>query len=159
MEAIAQLTERIAAYPATIEAALAAKAADLADRLRVHVVQDKLSGQVLKVRTGALRDSIQAEVALDGDRVKARVFSSGDVKYAAIQEYGGRTAAHEIRPDKAKALAFQAGGRTVFARIVHHPGSSIPEHAYLRSSLADYAGEIVSELKAAALSAIAASST
>ena len=157
--AIAELSQSIAAYTAAVEAALAVKAADLAEHLRAHVVQDKLSGQLLQVRTGALRDSIQAEVILGSDQVLARVFSSGDVKYAAIQEYGGRTPAHDIVPDKAKALAFLMGGETVFARIVHHPGSTIPEHAYLRSSLADMAGEIVGELKAAAIAALAGGST
>ena len=154
VSASAELRQRLDAMPAAVQAALAAKATDLATRLRDHVVKDKLSGQLLKVRSGALRASIQAEVTLDEDAVLARVFSAGDVKYAAIQEYGGRTAAHDILPDRAKALAFLAGGETVFARIVHHPGSTIPEHAYLRSALADMAGEIVSELKAAAIQAV-----
>jgi phage gpG-like protein len=147
----AELIAHLEVIPVALQAAIAAKAADLAARLQAHVTRDKLSGQSLQVRTGALRDSIQAEVDLAEDTVLARVFSSGDIKYAAIQEYGGRTAAHDIAPDKAKALAFLAGGQIVFARIVHHPGSTIPEHAYLRSSLADMADEIIGELKAAAV--------
>ncbi len=140
--------------PAAIRAALAAKAADLAARLQAHVVQDKLSGQVLQVRTGALRNSIGAESSLDGDQVRIRVFSSGDIKYAAIQEYGGRTPAHEILPNKAKALAFVTGGGLVFAKVVHHPGSTIPERSYLRSSLADMATDIATELKSAVTDAL-----
>lgn len=144
------LSVRLSAAPAAVRAALADKAADLAQRLRAHVVQDKLSGQVLKVRTGALRDSIQAAVDLSDNGFKARVFSSGDLKYAAIQEFGGRTPPHEILPDKAKALAFVVGGERVFARRIHHPGSRIPERSYLRSSLADMAAQIAAELKGAA---------
>lgn len=34
------------------------------------------------------------------------------------------TRPHIIRPRRAKALRFQMDGRTVFAKIVHHPGTS-----------------------------------
>jgi phage gpG-like protein len=148
------LAQRLEALPGAIQEVVRVKTADLARRLRAHVVDDKLSGQVLRSRTGALRASIGADVTVDGDTVQARVFSSGEVKYARIQEYGGRTPAHDITPAKAKALAFVMGGRTVFAAIVHHPGSTIPERSYLRSSLADMASVISDELKAAVASAL-----
>ena len=150
------LAARLESLPAAVQAAVRTKAAELAERLRAHVVDDKLSGQVLRSKTGALAASIGADVTIDGDTIIARVFSSGDVKYARIQEYGGQTAAHDIIPNKAKVLAFIAGGETVFARIVHHPGSTIPERSYLRSSLADMAGVITGELKAAVADALAA---
>ena len=38
-----------------------------------------------------------------------------------------------------------------FARIVHHPGSKMPERSFLRSSLTDQAAEITAGLKEAAL--------
>ena len=143
------LAERFENLPIAVQAAVRLKAADLAERLRVHVVDDKLSGQVLRSKSGALAASIAAEITIDGDAVHASVFSAGDVKYARIQEYGGRTAAHEIVPLKAHVLAFIAGGGTVFATRVQHPGSTIPARSYLRSSLADMAPTIISELKAA----------
>ena len=149
------LAARFETLPAGVQAAVRVKATDLAQRLRAHVVEDKLSGQVLHSKTGALAASIGADVTIDGDEVVARVFSAGDVKYARIQEYGGRTPAHDIVPDKAKVLAFLAGGQTVFAAIVHHPGSTIPERSYLRSSLADMATTITGELKAAVADALA----
>ena len=148
------LSARLADMPAAVRAALQAKAADLAERLRRHVVDDKLSGQVLQTRTGALKASIAAEVSDDAGQVLVRVFSSGDVKYAAIQEYGGVTAPHDIVPDKAKALAFVLHGGAVFAKRVHHPGSRIPARSYLRSSLADMAGQIIAEFKDAAIAAM-----
>ena len=43
---------------------------------------------------------------------------------------------------------------TVFARIVHHPGSHIPERSYLRSSLAEMADQIETEMKAAVIDAL-----
>jgi phage gpG-like protein len=148
------LAAKLDSLSPTVLAAVAAKSADLADRLLARVHQ-KLSGEVLKSRTGALAASIGVEgPAIVGDTVVTTVFSGADVKYAAIQEYGGVTSPHDILPSRAKALAFLAGGEQVFAHIVHHPGSHIPERSYLRSSLAEMAGQIESELKAAVLDAI-----
>jgi phage gpG-like protein len=141
---------RLDAYPTALAAALAAKASELASALADLVKSDKLAGAVLNVRSGALQALIVAEVSADGDGVRASVGSSGDVKYAAIQEYGGKTAAHEILPAKGQALAFMVGGAQRFARKVEHPGSLIPERSYLRASLSEMNDEIVSALTSAA---------
>ncbi|RSN77904.1 phage virion morphogenesis protein [Acinetobacter haemolyticus] len=47
--------------------------------------------------------------------------------YAAIQQFGGQTKAHTIRPKNKKALAFGGG---VFKKV-EHPGSKIPARPYL----------------------------
>ncbi len=106
--------------------------------------------KLLNSRSGALAASIAAEISGDGEDVAATVGSFGDVKYAAIQEYGGKTGAHEILPSKASVLAFVADGAMHFARRVEHPGSLIPERSYLRSSLDEMRAEIVAALAAAA---------
>ena len=149
------LPARLEASPLAVQAALRVKAADLALRLQAHVRDDKLSGQVLQARSGALKASIAAAIDLDGAVIRARVFSLDDVKYAAIQEFGGQTSPHDITPDKAKALAFMIGGRRVFANRVHHPGSHIPARSYLRSSLDDMAAQICDELRQTAVAAAA----
>ncbi len=141
---------RLEGLPATIGAALAAKAAEAAAALADRVRTDKLSGGVLNARSGALRDSIVADVSVEAAGVRATVGSNGDVKYAEIQEYGGKTAAHEILPVKAQALAFVASGALRFARRVQHPGSLIPERSYLRSTLDEMSDEIVATLTDAA---------
>jgi phage gpG-like protein len=143
-------TARLDAYPAELAAALAAKTAELSAMLADRVRTDKLSGGVLNARSGALKASIAAEVSADGDGARASVGSNGDVPYAAIQEYGGKTAAHEILPVKAEALAFMVGGALRFARKVEHPGSVIPERSYLRSSLDEMSDDIVAALADAA---------
>ena len=142
------LDARLDAFAAALGDALAAKAETLALALADTVKLDKLSGQVLAARSGALRDSIEAEVAADGDAVVATIGSVGDLKYAAIQEYGGKTGAHEILPVKGKVLAFVAGGATRFAARVEHPGSTIPERSYLRSTLDEQSDAIVAALAA-----------
>ncbi|HXQ46428.1 MAG TPA: hypothetical protein VN806_07420 [Caulobacteraceae bacterium] len=135
-------------------AAIAAKSATLADQL-LGLVRQKLGGAVLKPRSGALAASIAVSgPAITDDVVVTTLFSAGELKYAAIQEYGGVTAPHQILPSHAKALAFVVGGEAVFARVVHHPGSHIPERSYLRSSLAEMAGQIETEMKAAAIEAM-----
>lgn len=137
--------------PPSVAASVLTKMRALMINLQRHVVTDKLHGQVLKQRSGVLARSIQEDARAEGDQVIGEVFSAGDVKYAAIHEWGGVTAPHDIVPTKAEALAFVIGGKQVFARIVHHPGSHIPERSYLRSSLADQAGEIVTGLREAAV--------
>ena len=154
LDGLDETSARLDGLPAALAAALAAKSAELSAALADRVRNDKLSGAVLNVRSGALRDSIAADVSSDGDGVVASVGSVGDVKYAAIQEYGGKTGAHEILPDKAKALAFLAGGAKCFARRVEHPGSVIPERSYLRSTLDEMSDEIVSALAESAAEAL-----
>jgi len=66
------------------------------------------------VRTGRLRQSIT--VRLETEKVTV----GPAVPYAPYVEYG--TKPHIIRPVNAKALAFEVGGTTVFAKLVRHPG-------------------------------------
>jgi phage gpG-like protein len=142
------LQARLDAFPAALATGLAAKAQDLASALDDKVKFEKLSGEVLNARSGALLAAIDAEVSSGDDEVSASVGSYGDVKYAAIQEYGGKTGAHEILPVKGAVLAFLVGGAMRFARRVEHPGSVIPERSYLRSSLEDMSDEIIAALAA-----------
>jgi len=145
LEGADALRERLDAFPTALRAELTSKSDALA-RALVDKVSEKLDGGVLNARSGALKASISARVTGAGDGVEARVGSFGGIKYAAIQEYGGLTAAHEILPSKGAALAFVVDGAMRFARRVDHPGSVIPERSYLRSSLEDMREEIVAAL-------------
>ena len=75
---------------------------------------------LVPVRTGRLRSSIRAD--------PPRIFSfrgsltvGSDLEYAAAVNDGSRP--HIIRPRTKQVLRFQVGGQTVFARVVHHPGT------------------------------------
>lgn len=151
LEGADELITRLDAMPATVQALLKAKVTALAIKLQTHVANDKLAGQVLKVKTGALRRSIQQVVETSSDSVIGKVFSAGDVKYAAIHEYGGTIPAHDIFPSKAQALAFIIGGSTVFAKHVSMPAVTMPEKSFLRSALADMAAEISKGMKDAVI--------
>jgi phage gpG-like protein len=131
---------------------------DKADRLRAALeaqVIANLSGEVLTPRSGALLDSISSDLDDDGSGLTVTVESSG-VPYAGILEYGGKTAAHDIVATKAKALTFMAGGALRFARLVHHPGSTIRAFAYMGSALDELQDDIEGGLKDAVLDALGA---
>jgi phage gpG-like protein len=138
--------EWLASLPGTLHTTLLAKSNVLTAALR-QKVDENLSGGVLQSKSGLLRDSISDFTQSTGDDITAGVSVSGDVPYAAIQEYGGTTKAHIIEATNAKALAFSMNGKQVFAKYINHPGSVIPEHAYLRSALEDMDDEIMSGLE------------
>jgi phage gpG-like protein len=134
-------TATLAAMPDRVRQALSNKANVLAVALEAKV-QQKLSGTVLNARSGALARSIIATVDESAADVAVRMGTSGDVKYAAIHEFGGTIPPHQIVPNKAKALAFAIGGKQVFAARVNLPAVTMPERSYLRASLAEMADEI-----------------
>ena len=70
LDGLDETSARLDALPAALGAALAAKAAELSAALADRVRNDKLSGAVLNARSGALRDSIAADVSADGDGVR-----------------------------------------------------------------------------------------
>jgi phage gpG-like protein len=142
----------LAGMPDRVRQALSSKANVLAVALEAKI-QQKLSGGVLNMRSGALARSIIATVDESSADVSVRIGSSGDVKYAAIHEFGGTIPPHEIVPNKAKALAFAAGCKQVFAARVNLLAVTMPERSYLRSSLAEMAGEIAEGLSEAVVDA------
>jgi phage gpG-like protein len=153
MRGDAEVIARLSAFPGSLRAILRRRIWAITLKLQARV-QRKLSGQVLNVVTGALRRSIQSDVVETAESVRGRVFSTGDVKYARIHEFGGKTRAHIIEPKKGRALLFAmagtasggAGPSRIFARRVNHPGSVMPERSFLRSSLTEMREEIIREL-------------
>jgi phage gpG-like protein len=136
-----------------ISAAVQAKMTAATAELQRHVIDDKLHGQMLNARTGRLASAVDRLVEAKGDSIVGEVFVNDSVPYAAILEQGGSTSPHDIVPDKGKALALAAGGKHIFARVVHHPGSRFPARPYLASALSDETDEIAAALKLAAITA------
>lgn len=141
------LVQRLQRIGPTVHAKLLRAVTKIVFTLEAYIKTQKLSGQVLKVRTGALKSSIQSRVEDKGAlAVYGYVYSAGNVKYAAIHEFGGQTPPRVIVPRKAAVLAFMVGGKQVFARSVNHPGSKMPERSFLRSALKDKRVWIANEL-------------
>jgi len=137
---------RIGALPARLRVRLQKAVESGAGRL-LAIVQAKLSGEVLKARSGALRSSIRAEISEDGSAIVARVLSDGSVPYARIQEYGGRVFIPGIVPVNARALAFTYRGRLVFAERAAAHAVDIPERSYLRTSLAEFEPALLDDIR------------
>lgn len=131
----------------------------VADRLLA--LRDGVLSNIVRMfqSTGPLYKAVQATMEETTGSVTGVVFIDGNaIPYADIQERGGTTRAHDIRPKKAGgALAFQMKGggyktgvgsnwrmgfssgdvasSLVITKVVHHPGSRIPEHPYMRLAL------------------------
>lgn len=148
LEGVEAAVKRFGKMPESIRKALLAKVTALTLQLEARVKR-KVSGVVLKVRTGRLRRSIHSKFLTDSSMVVGMVASSADVRYARIHEYGGKTAPHVIRAKNGKALAFQMGGKMRFAAYVNHPGSVIPARPYMRPSLAEMRPQIEKGLEEA----------
>ena len=149
-----ELVASLSRMPGVVQQALRLKVTALALKLEKLVKTGKLNGQVLNRITGRLARSINNKIVVSENSVYGYVFSSGDVKYAAIHEYGGQTQPHLILPKKASVLAFAVGGKQVFAKSVQHPGSKMPERSFLRSSLKDMSVEISTGLKESVVNAV-----
>lgn len=123
--------------------------------LQRKVKVEKLSGQVLNVRTGRLRRSIAQDVSAQGDKVTGVVSTAVD--YARPHEYsfkGPVTIRAHMRTVK------QAFGKPISPRDVqvkaHTANINLPERSFLRSALRELegSGRIRVELEEAALRAL-----
>lgn len=132
----AEVVRKLASIPPRMREELKAGIGRLALKLQRNVVRDKLSGQVLKVRTGRLRRSITNTVIDEGSSVSGIV--STPVVYAPIHEYGfhGTQSVREsLRTIK------QAFGRSIAPKQItvraHDRRVNLPERSFLRSALRD----------------------
>lgn len=137
---------KLGRVPEATRAAVRGEVVSLTQAL-AQLVREKLSGGVLNVQSGRLLNSIRSQMIENPTSVYGKVSTQG-VPYAAIHEYGGVTRPHDIRPVNAGALWWEGAAHPV--KLVHHPGSKIPERSYMRSSLAEMQDDIVARLTAAA---------
>jgi hypothetical protein len=138
---------RLAALPAKVRTGV--QQAVRAGALKLlSKVQQKVSGDVLQVRSGALLNSLrEAGLSGSGDSITDGVATDAALKYARILEYGGRVEIPEIAPVAARALAFAYGGKVIFAMKAAAHVVEIPEHSYMRSSLAEIAPDIIADIR------------
>jgi phage gpG-like protein len=143
-----KLVARLDAMPGRVHDGLARAVVRLGLALQKKVQEEKLSGQVLKVRTGSLRSSINTEVTDTPAVITASVGTN--IRYARPHEYG---VDHPWTiAAKGRALRFEIGGRVLFRKSVRHP--PLPERSFLRSALADMAPVIEAGLREAVAEAI-----
>ena len=149
-EVIERLDAVIGKVRVAVKSSLDIWATELAEYIRI----EKLSGQVLNRRTGALRSSVYTDKQETTDSISGGARAGLDVPYAKIHEYGGLIPAHTVVVKNAKALAFSVNGMMRFAKSVNIPDVQMPERSYMRSSLREQAPEGIAQLKAAVREAI-----
>jgi phage gpG-like protein len=147
------LIAKFDAMPAKVRQALKAKVTALAIEMDSKVV-DKLSGPVLNRKTGALARSINWLVEDQGQAVIGKVRSSGDVKYAAIHEFGGVIhhpggTAYIIESGQAVWISNAKAATMENVRRTAPHDITMPERSYMRSTLADMKDEIEEGLREA----------
>lgn len=132
---------RLRALPDAANAGLARAVAQLGIALQSSVQQDKLSGQVLNVRSGALKSSIDVAIERNTTGVTATVFT--DLDYAAAQEYGFSGTVNvkaSLRLIK-EAFGFPIAAKTISVGA-HSRRMNLPERSFLRSALDDMTADI-----------------
>ncbi|KZC23541.1 hypothetical protein RHOFW104T7_13140 [Rhodanobacter thiooxydans] len=150
----AEVIERLGAMPAKIRAAAKSSLGIWATELAGYIKAEKLSGQVLNRRSGALSRSVYPAKSETSTSVSGGARAGLDVPYAKIHEYGGLIPAHQVVAINAKALCFSVAGVIRFAKSVQIPDVQMPERSYMRSSLKEQAPEGIAQLRAAVKEAI-----
>lgn len=112
--------------------------AKLAEYVRVN----KLSGQVLKNRTGTLRRSIHPRADIEGGTVVGIVGTN--VEYAKVHELGG-----VFHIKEHARLQTQAFGRPIIPRLVtvSAHNAAFPQRAFLLPSIQEKRDDILNGLK------------
>lgn len=132
-----EVKQKIDKMPETIMRAFKQAMTRTIIKLASYIAKNKLSGQVLKVRTGMLRRSLlgsvnsQDAVKSFPDGVEGKVGTN--LVYARIHEYGG-----VIKPKRANALCFVIDGHFIRVKQV-----KIPERSYLRTGLREQATDLI----------------
>lgn len=111
-----------------------------------YVKANKLSGDPIHRRSGALSRGVHPDTEEDGRSITGTVGVDGTVPYARILHEGGSTRPHDIEPSRGRALCFMWGGQQRFFRRVHHPGSRFPARPYLTSAMDEQREEIFQRL-------------
>lgn len=133
-------------------------------RLQAHVMGQKLSNQVLHVRTGKLRRSITQKISASSDGMTGIVGTN--TRYAAIHEFGGiikhppREMLIKLRETRKGALMRQEGFPNLarFAKKTHKMAREsvvtskyyevhMPKRSFLKSSMEDLKPSIREELR------------
>jgi len=118
--------------------------------LRVQrLAREKVNGEVLNVRTGTLRRSINS--AMDGDDTNIVGVVSTNVKYARRLEYGFHGTETVREHMRMMTVAFGKQVKNPHKILVHSFSrtANTAEHSFLRSSLHDLQDQIKDDLERA----------
>ena len=148
-----QALERLRALPEAAKSRLLRAITQLGIELQSDVQQDKLSGQVLRSRTGSQRSSIGLRVDQSDGAFTASVFT--DSRYADVQEYGfaGTVSVRASLRRVKEAFGRPMSEKTVSVRA-YDRRMNLPERSFLRSALKDMTPAIRDGMAAALADAV-----
>jgi phage gpG-like protein len=138
-----KISEKLDKFSDNIADIVTKKMNQLTIKLTNKIKKDKLSGNVLKVQTGRLRNSIHNNVINLGSKIIGEV--STNVKYAAIHEYGfsgtETVKAHLRKLKNGKQINIKSFSRNM----------NMPERSFMRSSLNEMKDEFITKIKEAVI--------
>jgi phage gpG-like protein len=137
----------------TIASGIAQAITQLGIELQRHIQDDELSGQMLAVRSGSLKSSIDLQIDQGSEGISATVYS--DSKYAAAHEYGF---AGTVDVKASLRRITEAFGRPISEKTInvraYQRRMELPERSFMRSALEDMDPAIRDEVEAALLEAL-----
>lgn len=140
-----EVAARVEGLIPRIRESVAAALNEYGQELSGTIKDDKLSGQVLNVRTGDLRNSITPLEVTQAEVMSGGAAGGAGIVYAAIHEYGGTITARN-----APYLRF----RTQDGRWHAVKSVVMPERSYMRSSFRETAQAGMDSIRAAVMEAI-----
>jgi len=144
------LIAKMANAPELVRRALLRTVTALSVDIQRSVKQGKLTGQVLHVRTGTLRRSINREVTERSDGVFAVIGTN--VEYAAAHEYGMSVVAVRKNLRKPPHLVTRKMGERVMTGSPY--GIKFPERSFLRSTLTEFEPRIRRDIREAVMGVV-----
>lgn len=134
-----------------IHASLLKTITKLSIQLQANIKQDKLSGQVLKTRTGTLRRSINMKVEQSSTSITGKVGIGKDAaKYGVMHEYGF-TGSENVKAHLRTIK--QAFGKPIASKQIsinsHSRNVKYPEKSFMRTALSDLTPKIKEEIQKA----------
>jgi hypothetical protein len=144
-----ELIAKLRAFPEKAREDIDRTTVALGYGLEALVKSQYLTGQVFKVQTGRLRSSIShggpdTRSHFEATPTSSTYYVGTNVSYARPLFYGHN--GYDIVPKTKKALKFNVGGATVFAKRVHMPAKAGKN--VLEMALKQYAPTIIAQYKA-----------
>jgi hypothetical protein len=134
--------------PDAVASGIARAITQLGIDLQRKIQEEELSGQMLAVRSGALKSSIDLQIDQSGDDVSATV--SSDSAYSHAHEYGFPGTV-DVRASLRRIT--QAFGRPISEKTInvrsYRRRMDLPERSFMRSALEDMDPAIRDEVEAA----------
>lgn len=141
------------AAPDAVASGIASAITRLGIDLQRHIQDDELSGQLLAIRSGSLKSSIDLQIDQGGDGISVTVYSES--RYAAAHEYGF---AGTVDVKASLRRITEAFGRPISEKAVsvraHPRRMELPERSFMRSALEDMDPAIRDQVEAALLEAL-----